>query len=161
MATKKTSAKKAQDMQNASRALEPAVAKIDALIAKSATGGGPASEARTALHELPDESVCPRLVVATQSADPRIRAAAVQAGAATPGRRGLFPLAAITACLADEEPKVRLASLTALNFGWGPKNEPAYASQKAAIGPSLEPLLSDENKTVASQAAIVWKRLGL
>ncbi len=137
------------------------VARIDELIAKSAKGGGVASEARTALGKLGDDVVSPRFVVAVQSANAKIRGVAVEGGTATPGRRALFPLKAITGCLADVEPKVRLSALVALNRGSGPKNEAFYASQRAKIKPLLEPLLSDENKTVALQAAVVGTRLGL
>ncbi len=137
------------------------VARIDELIAKSAKGGGVASEARTALAKLGDDVVSERLHLAVQSANAKIRGAAVEGGTATPGRRALFPLKAITGCLADVEPKVRLSALVALNRGWGPKNDPVYGPQRAKIKPLLEALLSDENKTIARQAAVVWKRLGL
>jgi hypothetical protein len=137
------------------------LAKIDDLIVKSARGGGVASDARTALQALSDDVVGPRYVLAAKSANPKVRAAAVEGGTVTPRRRELFPLAAITACLDDVEAKVRLAALTALNRGWGPKHEAVYAKQKGAIRPALEPRLDDSDKVVAKQAAVVWARLGL
>ncbi len=162
MASKKTSAKKTSTRKTSTATtLDPKVAKIDELILKSARGGGVASGARTALQAFSDDVVAPRLVLAAKSADPKVRAAAVEGGTVTPRRRELFPLAAITACLGDVEPKVRLAALIALNRGWGPKSEPVYASKKSAIKPALEPCLKDDEKTVANQAAVLWKRLGL
>lgn len=142
-------------------AADAKVAKIDELIAKSAKGGGTASGARTALQAFSDDVVGPRFVVAARSPDPKIRAAAVEGGTATARRRELFPLTAITSCLADAEAKVRLSGLIALNRGWGPRNDAVYAAVRAKIKPALEPLLSDKDRTVASQAAVVWKRLGL
>jgi hypothetical protein len=161
-ATKKTATKKtAAAKTSPAAALDPELAKVDDLIVKSARGGAVASGARTALQKLSDDVLGPRFVVAAKSADPKVRAAAVEGGTVTPRRRELFPLAAITACLDDVEAKVRLAALTALNRGWGPKHEAVYASQKAKIKPALEPRLKDSDKTVANQAAVVWKRLGL
>lgn len=162
MATKKTPTKKPSAAKTSAVGMDaPELARIDELIVKSGRGGGVASAARTALQEFADDVVSPRFVLAAQSADPKVRAAAVAGGTATPRRRELFPLSAITACLDDVEARVRLAALTALNSGWGPKNEPVYAPQKAAIKPALEPRLKDSDKTVANQAAVVWKRLGL
>ncbi len=135
--------------------------KIDDLIVKSARGGGIASDARTALRELSDDDVTPRLCAALGSEQEKVRSAAVELCTETPRRRELAPLPAILKCLADESPKVRLSTIIALNRGWGPSNGAVYAALAATIEPALAACLKDPEPRVASQAAVVWKRLGL
>lgn len=135
--------------------------KIDDLIVKTARGGGAASGARTALRGLSDDDVTPRLCVALGHAKEQVRCAAVEQCTETPRRRELAPITEVVKCLADGSPKVRLSTLVALNRGWGPSNGAVYATQGDAIRPALERCLKDPEPRVASQAAIVWKRLGL
>ncbi|CAN5635764.1 hypothetical protein BH09MYX1_BH09MYX1_30790 [soil metagenome] len=52
-------------------------------------------------------------------------------------------------------------ALHAVNKGGGPKLEAIFAPRAKEIAKTLEPLLKDEEKAVAKQAALVWKRLGL
>ncbi len=91
---------------------------------------------------------------------PRVRRFAYEASTSVAVRE-LTPLASIVHGLADPDPTVRLSVLLALNRGSGLKNAAVFAPRGAEIRDALAPLLTDPDKRVKSQSAVMWRRLEL
>jgi len=135
-------------------------ASIDDLIVRIGTGKQ-APDARTALRAIPAAEVVPCLVRAFSDPRPKVRGAAYELSTSTPARARGTPLANVVAGLADVDPGVRLSVLLALNRGWGNTNAAVYAPRREEVRAGLAPRVDDPDKRVKSQAAIIWKRLGL